>query len=340
MDGGHKPKANLTTISQMTGFSVATVSNALNRKKGVNAETSAIILRVAKELGYISEDAITKIRFIIYKKNGLIIEDTPFFSLIIDGLEKECRAQGFEFILSNVNQQDSDYIEQVKLLLNTSNCAAILLGTELSDADFELYKSAACPLLTLDYWCNDMSHNGVLINNVDSARIAVEYLIKKGHVDIGYLRGNFRIKAFHSRNVGYRQAMKAAGLSVHDEHIFTLKTTLTGAYQDMLGQLRVKKSLPTAFFADNDMIALGAMKALQEAGYRIPEDVSVIGFDDLPFSEISSPPLTTLRVPKQDMGRLAVRRVVDMLNANSHVKTMTQVCTSFVERNSVLDREK
>jgi LacI family transcriptional regulator len=83
------------------------------------------------------------------------------------------------------------------------------------------------------------------------------------------------------------------------------------------------------------MIALGAMKALQECGYRIPQDISIIGFDDLPFCEIASPRLTSLRVPKQEMGQIAVRRIIEIIKNSSEIKTQTQVCTEFVERDSV-----
>ena len=103
----------------------------------------------------------------------------------------------------------------------------------------------------------------------------------------------------------------------------------------MLDYLQDAPKLPTAYFADNDMIALGAMKALQEMGIRVPEDVSIVGFDDLPFSEISNPSLTTLRVPKQEMGRLAVKKLVEVINEDVKVKTKTQVCTTFIERHSV-----
>lgn len=134
--------------------------------------------------------------------------------------------------------------------------------------------------------------------------------------------------------------MQKSGLEVKKEYAVTLSTTMNGAYKDMLEHLKQKPKLPTAFFADNDMIALGAMKALQEMGYRIPEDVSIVGFDDLPFSEISNPPLTTLRVPKQEMGRLAVRKLVEVINGNAKIKTKTQVCTAFIERASVSDKKK
>ena len=110
---------------------------------------------------------------------------------------------------------------------------------------------------------------------------------------------------------------------------------MDGAYEDMRTFLSKNPPLPTAFFADNDIIALGAMKAMSERGIRIPEDISIVGFDDLTFSSISNPPLTTLRVPKQEMGRMAVRRLRDIIQDNDGVKLKTQVCTQFIERASV-----
>ena len=176
------------------------------------------------------------------------------------------------------------------------------------------------PFLMLDYWAWDMSFNGVLINNADSARIAVEYLIKKGHTEIGYLQGNFRIKAFRSRAVGYATYLAEKRFRGKEGICGNSSTTMNGAYKDMLEYLKQKPKLPTAFFADNDMIALGAMKALQEMGYRIPEDVSIVGFDDLPFSEISNPPLTIIKITEQEMGRLAVRELVEVINGNAKIK--------------------
>ncbi|MFA9463981.1 MAG: LacI family DNA-binding transcriptional regulator [Velocimicrobium sp.] len=328
-------KVSIRQISEKTGYSPATVSNALNRKKGVNKETSAGIFKVAKEMGYINEASVTKIKFVLYKRNGLITEDTPFFSLMIDGFEKECREYGYEMVLCYLDRRNADFEEQVKWLLNDTTSAIALMGAELMEDDLEIFKGAKCPFLTLDYWSSDMSLDGVTINNSDSARMAVEYLIKRGHKKIGYLRGQFRIKAFRSRAVGFKIAMNKHELPVENSYIVTLRTTMDGSYRDMSEHLKQKLDLPTAFFADNDMIALGAMKALQEHGYRIPEDVSIVGFDDLPFCEIASPRLTSLRVPKQEMGQLAVRRINDMIKNQSNIKLKTQVCTEFIERDSV-----
>jgi len=330
-------KVSIKKISEVTGFSPATVSNALNYKKGVNKDTSALVLKVAKELGYIEENRITKIKFVIYKKRGSIIEDTPFFPLMIDGVEKECRACGYEMSLYNLDQRDADYEEQVRWLINDKSAGVILLGTELAEEDLEIYRAAKCPFLILDYWSSDMSFNGVLINNADSARMAIEYLVDKGHKKIGYLRGNFRIKAFRSRAVGFQVGMNKANLSLERKYTITLSTNMDGAYKDMLEYLSKESDLPTAFFADNDMIALGAMKAMSEKGIRIPDDISIIGFDDLPFCEIASPRLTTIRVSKQEMGQVAVKRMKELITTGGESKLKIQVCTQFVERDSVKD---
>ncbi|MEY8337683.1 LacI family DNA-binding transcriptional regulator [Lachnospiraceae bacterium 62-35] len=330
-------KVSIRDISRITGYSPATVSNALNYKKGVNRETAAEIFRVAKETGYINENSITKIKLVIFRRNGSIIEDTPFFPAMITGFEQECRKFGYEMVICNVDQRDPDYKQMVHDLINETGSAIVVLATEMQEGDLEIYKKAACPLVVMDCWTESMEFNAVLINNEDSAKMATEYLICKGHKKIGYLRSSFRIKGFRSRFYGYQVALKKHKIELEDKYIFTVTPNLNGAYQDMLSYLDSGKELPTAFFADNDLMALGAMKALQERGYRIPEDVSMVGFDDLPFSEISTPRLTTLRVPNGEMGQLAVRRIVDMIEKKDNINVKTQVCTRFIVRDTVKD---
>ena len=185
-----------------------------------------------------------------------------------------------------------------------------------------------------------MDFNAVLINNEDSARMATEYLYQKGHRKIGYIRSSFRIRGFRSRFYGYQSALRKFRLDFDEKNVFTVTPNLNGAYHDMLRYLEKRSSLPTAFFADNDLMALGSMKAFQEKGYRIPEDISIIGFDDLPFSEISNPALTTLRVPNTEMGQLAVRRIVDIIKKKDLINVKIQVCTKFIIRDTVRDLNK
>lgn len=328
-------KVSIRELSRMTGFSPATVSNALNHKKGVNSETAQIIFKAARESGYITEASVTKIKLVVFRKNGSIVDDTPFFPALIRGFELECRRFGYEMVLCNVDQRDADYEQEVHSILSENGSAAVILGTEMMDGDLEIFRKAPCPLVLLDHWTESMEFNAILINNADAARMATEYLIENNHKEIGYIQGAYRIKGFRSRFVGYQSALRKHGLPCQQNNLFTVSTTMNGAYRDMLEILEKREDLPTAFFADNDMIALGCMKAFQEKGYRIPDDISIIGFDDLPFSEISSPRLSTMRVPNTEMGMMAVRRIVDMIKGKDQIAVKVQVCPKLIVRDSV-----
>ena len=239
-------------------------------------------------------------------------------------------------VISHVDQRNPNYQKQVRDLLEEQGVGIILLGTEMMDGDLSLYRNASCPVLLLDHWTESMDFNSVLINNADAARAITEHLLDNGHREVGYLRGNYRIKAFRSRFIGFQTALKKYKVPYKEEYTVTVGTYMSTACQDMLEYLKKKPKLPTAFFADNDIIALGAMKALQEMGYRIPEDISIVGFDDLTFSEISSPPLTTLRVEKREMGKMAVRRLVELIDGiGTSTVTKIQVCPKIIYRNTV-----
>ena len=334
-------KVSIRDLSRMTGYSPATISNALNHKKGVNRDTAEEIFRIARETGYLSVNSVTKIKLLVFKKNGRIIDDTPFFQSLTEGFEEECRRLGYEMVVCRADQRDADYLDQVKALLSEQGAAVVVLATEMMDGDLEPFKNAPCPLVILDYWTESMEFNCVLINNADAARRMTEYLLDNGHREVGYLRGSYRIKGFRSRFVGFQTALRKKKLPYKEEYTVTLGTSMNGAYQDMLKYLEGNPKLPTAFFADNDMIALGAMKALQEKGIRIPEDISIAGFDDLPFSEISSPALTTQRVPNREMGKIAVRRVSEMIEGiDGGAVLKIQVCPKIIYRDTVKNLEE
>ena len=150
-------------------------------------------------------------------------------------------------------------------------------------------------MVMLDNWYEDLNFNAVLIDNTDAASAAVRYLIEKGHRKIGHLKGSYGIKNFYYREEGYIRTLRENGLECDPGHTFLLTPSMEGACADMESLLQREPDLPTAFFADNDMIALGAIRALKQNGYNVPGDVSVVGFDDLPFCAISSPPLQVRR---------------------------------------------
>ena len=174
-----------------------------------------------------------------------------------------------------------------------------------------------------------------LFNNMQGAFMATRYLCEKGHKHVGYLKSKVPINNFLERKDGYKKALKACDVPYEPEMTFLLGSTVEMAYFDMKAHLARAPQLPTAFFADNDNIAIGAMRALKEAGYRIPEDVSVVGFDDIPFCELIDPPMSTVRVPKQAIGRMAVDRLVTRLDQDPQERIKIEVHTDLVERASV-----
>lgn len=327
-------KVSIQTISRKTGFSPATVSNALNGKRGVSKETAEIVCRVAQECGYKIESRIKTIRLVVFHKNGLIIDGSQFFGRIMEGVEQQAKEFGYEILLTHISYGPG-YEMQLREIVDDTKSAVIVLGTEMTEEDYRIIKNHKCFLILLDGWSDEIQFDSVLINNTDSARDAVSYLIENGHRRIGYLKGRFRISGFKCRETGYVQEMMKHNLPIRNEDIVLLDTTVEQAYEDMKKYLNKNRDLPTAFFADNDILAVSAMRALKEAGYRIPEDVSMIGFDDLPFGAIGSPPLTTIHVHRAAMGEIVVRRLLDNINYENYVKTKIQVCTELVERKSV-----
>lgn len=328
-------KVSVRKISEITGFSPATVSNALNHKRGVNKKTAETVQRVAEELGYRVGEKIKKIRFVIFRRNGLIIDESTFHSSVIEGVERQAKLMGYETLFCHVDINDPEYKAQLREILMDVESAVVLLGTEMMEEDFEPYTHAKNRIILLDGWSDRYSFDGVLISNTDSAARAVEYLVENGHEDIGYIRGDFRIQAFRYREIGYCRVMKKMDYEIRPEFIATVGTKLDTAYEGMKEYLEQTPVIPTAFFADNDTIAIGAMRALQEFGYKIPEDVSIIGFDNVAFGAMANPPLTTVNVYKQEMGEMAVRELLFAVENKSKIRTKIQVCTDFVERASV-----
>lgn len=328
-------KINIKKISELSGFSPATVSNALNNKKGVNRETAEQIIKIAQEHGYISEAKITNIKLVMYRDSGMVFSDSPFFSALLEGIENESRISGYDTTVFNLYKASMDYQDRLNQLLSDGSSAILLMATELSEEDAVIFRNISAPLVMLDSWFENLDFNSVLMNNMDSVFQAVRSLIDKGHRNIGYLKSDVRIQNFLFRQEGYERALNSENLEINSDYCFSVPPTMDGAYMEMDRILQERPELPTAFFADNDIVALGAMKAFQKNGYRIPEDISLIGFDDLPFCIVSTPTLSTIRVFKQEMGQLAVRRLIELIRTDTKTKIKIQICNEFIERDSV-----
>lgn len=332
-------KPTVKDIAKIANVSPGTVSNALNNRKGVSDDIKQLVFKVAKELGYSKEVPTERntVRFVIFKRHGYVVSDTPFFASLIEGIEKECRMQGHEMLISHVNTYDEDYREIVNNINNDYSSGLLLLATEMYPEDLDLFGSNGVPVVVLDSYFRNRDFDSVLINNVDASYKATSYLIENGHTDVGYLCSSVHINNFYFRKQGFLEALKEHGLKVDEKFQIFLEPTMEGSYRDMKAMLEEKSTaLPTAFFADNDIIAFGAMRAMKEKGISIPKDISVVGFDDMPFCEITSPRLTTIKVYKQEMGSIAVRRLMQKMNGKDNTIQKVEIGTQLVIRDSVL----
>ena len=170
---------------------------------------------------------------------------------------------------------------------------------------------------------------------MQGAYLATNYLIDKGLGEIGYLRSSYPIGNFEERADGYYKALRHHDLPTSHPYVHRLTPSMEGAYTDMSEILREKPPVAPAYFADNDLIAAGAMRAFKEFGYKIPEDISIVGFDDTPICDFLEPPLTTMEVPKKRLGELAVLRLLQKIAGETKVMIKTEVSVKLHERKSV-----
>ncbi|MHC1770278.1 MAG: LacI family DNA-binding transcriptional regulator [Flexilinea sp.] len=324
-------------IAVLTGVSPATVSLVLNDKEGVSEETRKRILKVVEEKKYSLPQTHKKnlrgsIRFLKYAAHGMVVEENQgFIASIIDQIEAECRRCSYDLIMTGCNRDTA--VETFKMVASKPLDGVILLGSEMNEDQIRMMYQIKAPMIVID---NPMSYervDSVVMANEDIAYEAVSYLYGLGHRNIGYFQSSVQIANFERRQIGYQAALNK--LNLKPAPVVPLTPTLQGAYKDMKAFLQ-KEHCPVSsgVFADNDTIAIGAMKALQEMGYRIPADVSIIGVDDIPFSAINTPSLTTMRVSRSCIGKMAVdvllKRIMHPENPFMH----TQISGQLIERHS------
>lgn len=323
-------------IAKLVSLSPATVSMVLNNRPGFSEETRNRVLEAARELNYqpsstkrIATELSETLPFVICKRHGRVVTETP--SALIEGIESQAKSDGFKLSVHYLYMDHGTAINELHAIVAQSKMGFLMLATELERTDCEALDMFAVPYVLIDNSMLGFSADKVLIGNRQGAYAAVNELYRCGHRKIGYLHSSVWISNFAEREVGYRMALREKGIEAPKEWVAHVGSTHEEAYSDMLNYCDQCTDMPTAFFADNDFIALGAMKALRERGYNIPGDVSLIGFDDTPYSTIVTPNLTTMRVDMHSIGKEAVRL---LLKKNSY-RSLVEVEVTLVRRQSV-----
>lgn len=326
-------------IASLAGVSPAAVSLVINNKKGVSEETRRRVLGVISEQGYVApiqRRRTKKFRLVIVKflTYGMMIEENQgFIASIIDKIESECRRFAFDLVMCNCDARTAKATFR-ELMVNAPD-GLILVGTELSGSDYELLNLLTVPMVVLD---NSMLYDDVdsiVMANASISAAATRYLYELGHRQIGYFKFSLPVRNCDERYEGYLQELERLGLEPPEPVLLT--PTLNGAYEDMKALLTSGAYTPGgAVVSDNDTVAIGAIKAIREAGFSVPEDMSIIGVDDVPFSAVSVPPLTTMRISRSALGTLAVDMIRKRIKHPDLPSMHMQIMGSLVVRNSTM----
>lgn len=331
-------------LAKLLSLSEAAISMALNNKPGVSTATRKKVLAAAKANGYDftrihennAQPQVTNgtIYFILYRKHGAVVTDTPFFSQLSEGIDYGCKRAHYHLNVYYLYEGDN-VSRQLEDIIRMGCKGIILLGTEMKEIDFEPFSKLSVPLVLLDTYFETSKTDCILINNVQGAYQATNYLISKCKSQPGYLRSSYTINNFSERADGFYKAVRENGMSTSKSLVHFLSPSMEGAYADMRSLLDQGEEVARCYFSDNDLIAAGAIKALKEKGYRIPEDIAVVGFDNMPLGTYVDPTLTTVNVPKQYMGEMAAQRLAYVIESKTNNPVKIEISTSLTKRKSV-----
>jgi LacI family transcriptional regulator len=311
----------IVDIAQAAGVSPSAVSLALNNKAGLSAEVRRRIIITAEGMGYknvfSAQYAVNEnvtVRLLKIAKHGHIVNDrhNPFITEYLEGIETSAKKRKYTLEVSFFNRVQ---IEEIVVSQKESDVDGfIVLGTELGDHELSFFSELKKPLVFIDTYFPFSVYDCVDMDNVDGVFKAVQHFYNAGHRSIGLVKSSYETRNFKMREFGFQEALEFFSLPVQEKFIISVDPAFDGSFWDMKKYLNRNAKLPSAFFCVNDIVAYGVIKALREAGLDVPKDVSVIGFDDLPSSSFSGPPLTTVRVSTQQIGQRALEKLSERIS--------------------------
>jgi LacI family transcriptional regulator len=306
----------LEEIAKLAGVSRSTVSRVVNDQPNVRTQVRERVWDVIHETGYQPHAAArslvtrrTRIIGIIIPESVITLFADPFFPHLLSGITRTCNDQRYHLMLSLFDDPARSEETYRRVILSGYLDGVVVASTRVQDPLIGRLLDDDVPFVLIGRYPNERVHY-VDIDNVAAARMAVEHLIRLGHRRVATITGPLSMTSGQDRLNGYRQAMAAHRLAVDDGLI------AEGDFTEIGGTMAARQLIansPTAIFAASDIMAVGALKALREAGLRIPQDVALIGVDDLPVARAIEPALTTVRQPIEELGSTAADLLLDLL---------------------------
>ncbi|AZR73766.1 hypothetical protein BBF96_10440 [Anoxybacter fermentans] len=325
----------INDIAKAANVSKATVSYVINNKPGVSEVTRQKILQIMKEMNYRPNAVARGLAGQKTEMLGLVIPDITdmFYADIIRGVENTANRFNYTLNLCTTHAEPQKEKDVVDSFTSGRVDGVILMTYHLNiDYIYEL-KKRGIPFVFIDCPIDDESIYSIIVDNEEGGYKATEYLIKLGHKEIAFIHGSRDSWDNESRFKGYCRALKDYGLKFQEEFIKHGEFQKIGGYQVTKELLKLEKK-PTAIFAANDQMALGALSAILEAGLKVPDDISIIGFDDIEAAALVDPPLTTISQPTAKMGQKAVELLMDLIRGEEPEPRKILLKTVLVERGS------
>jgi len=310
--------ATMKDVAQKAKVSTATVSRALMNPDKVSQATRNRVEQAALEVGYLPQAMGRNIKRNESRTLLVIVPDIcdPFFSEIIRGIEVTAAEQGYLVLIGDCahqNQQEKTFID---LIITKQIDGMLLLGSRLPfDASIEEQRNLP-PMVMANEFAPELELPTVHIDNLTAAFNAVNYLLEQGHQRIGCIAGPEEMPLCHYRLQGYVQALRRSGITV-DPHYIARGNFTYEAGSSAMEQLLALPKPPTAVFCHSDVMALGALSCAKRQGLKIPQQLSIIGFDNISLAQFCDPPLTTVAQPRFEIGREAMLLLLDQLHGQT-----------------------
>ncbi|MFJ4200593.1 LacI family DNA-binding transcriptional regulator [Streptomyces sviceus] len=332
-DAEPRGRVTITEIARQAGVSVPTVSRVVNGRSDVSPDTRARVEKLLQQYGYRKRPAApgTRAALLDLVFNDL---DSPWAVEIIRGVEEVAHTEGVGTVVSAIHGRSGDAREWMRNLRARASDGVILVTSALDTVLHDELRMLGVPLVVVDPAGSPaLDAPTIGAANWSGGLAATEHLLSLGHRRIGLIAGPPRLLCSRARLDGYRAALEGAGLT------FDEALVVPGDFHPESGFAGCEKLLdlpepPTAVFAASDQMALGAIEALRRRGLRVPEDMSLVGFDDLPEVRWSAPPLTTVRQPLAEMGKRAVRTVLELARNQRPDSPRVELGTELVVRSS------
>jgi DNA-binding LacI/PurR family transcriptional regulator len=328
---------DIRAVAAMAKVSIATVSRTINGSPVVSDRLSKRVWQAIEQLNYFPN---THARSLVSGRSrilGIIVENitNPFFPELIQCFEEIAVAHGYEILVSSSNSDPAVLTTCVRRMIErkVEGVAMLTFGEEEPVLDQLAFHEI--PLVLAEFKLQDPKASTILLDYATGIRAAVDHLVELGHSKIAFLAGPHKIHSAMTRENNFRTAMEAAGLAIQKKWVVECDHTLKGG---VLGfeRLQALAIPPTAILCSNDMTAIGVLRAAYHRGLRVPQDLSVVGLDDIDFAEFTLPPLTTIRLSRADLARAAFEALRQQAEESTPSKIQREflVSTSLVMRGS------